>query len=197
MTSFPPQLLTSSAVLRKKITLPQPQGGGSCRGARLDMGVGHGRSRLAWTSLALARASRVNSRSSPSGPSVGPASGSSSTSWLTIVVVVVKTVFWGPVIWRVQREATRTSERTKRPQLNYCVKASLNVSHNHSWWISKTFIFFHFKGRNVVAFDHKFDPTHWQFGGPREYWPNARRASIGKVSARRSSPEYASWPMHV
>jgi hypothetical protein len=50
---------------------------------------------------------------------------------LTIVVVAVKTVCCESVIWRVQREATRMSERTKHLHLNYRVKTPLNVSHNH------------------------------------------------------------------
>jgi hypothetical protein len=66
---------------------------------------------------------------------------------LTIVVVVHKTVCCGSVIWRVQCEATGMSERPKHLQLNYSVKAPLNVSQNQLFRMPKNWSFFHFKGQ--------------------------------------------------
>jgi hypothetical protein len=66
---------------------------------------------------------------------------------LTIVVVVLKAVCCGSVIWRVQCEATRMSEKPKHRQLNYSVKTPLNVSQNQLFRMPKNWSFFHFKGQ--------------------------------------------------
>jgi hypothetical protein len=180
-------------VLRKKITLPQPQGVARAaeRGSTWAWGTGV---------RDLAGAGESIKGQLPL-VAVGPLGG-------TRLRIVVDVVAYDRRGCRQDRllgagdlaSSTRSYQDVREdetPAIELLCKGIIKRFAQSFLVYIKNFYFFHFKGRNVVAFDHKFDPTHWQFGGPREYWPNARRASIRKVSARRSSPEYASWPMHV